>query len=118
VSLQIPTSDFGADHLLGDVFWVSDAKLGAIWLNRRQNRAIFVTYSPPQSAYTKVIELNEPNGWIDINSPKCSAGICIFISNRNNWPTLTTVNTNTNAVEYHTANKHVLTYYGTRNGKL
>jgi dipeptidyl-peptidase-4 len=33
------------DHILGTVFWISDTKLGAIWLNRRQNFGVFVAYS-------------------------------------------------------------------------
>lgn len=42
--LQIPTTIVTNDHILGSVFWINDASLGAIWLNRRQNRGVFVAY--------------------------------------------------------------------------
>lgn len=32
------------DYILGTVFWITDQKLGAIWLNRRQNLGVFVSY--------------------------------------------------------------------------
>lgn len=65
------------------------------------------------------MHINETNGWIELNTPKCSTdGICYFINNNQNWPSLTRVNTNTKAVDVITQNKHVLSYYGSRNGKL
>lgn len=42
--LVTPTK-VGVDHILGTVFWISDSKLGAIWLNRRQNCGEIVSYT-------------------------------------------------------------------------
>lgn len=40
------------------------------------------------------MEINEPDGWIDVNTPKCDANaVCYFIDNHNNWPALTSVDT-------------------------
>lgn len=65
------------------------------------------------------MHINETKGWIELNTPKCSTdGICYFINNNQNWPSLTRVNTNTKVVDVITQNKHVLSYYGSRNGKL
>ena len=41
----VTPNEVGADHILGTVFWISDTKSGAIWLNRRQNYSIIVSYS-------------------------------------------------------------------------
>lgn len=54
IHLNNASAEFGFDHVLGTVFWISDTKLGAIWTNRRQNQGIFVTYSPPYPQYEVV----------------------------------------------------------------
>lgn len=65
------------------------------------------------------MEINEPDGWIELDTPKCnSEGICYFINNNQNWPSLTRVNTNSKTIDVITHNKHVLSYYGSRDGKL
>lgn len=51
IKLNNASADFGNDHILGTVFWITDTKLGAIWTNRRQNHGIFVTYTPPNPQY-------------------------------------------------------------------
>lgn len=43
--IDTPISKVGADHILGTVFWISDTKAGAIWLNRRQNYGVIVSYT-------------------------------------------------------------------------
>jgi hypothetical protein len=128
--LEVPLDVVSNDHILGTVFWVNDQALGAIWLNRRQNRGVFVTYDASSFAMSKVscsfafmhvcgtrscaiskqnlqncslffflshlqiMEINEPNGWINVNTPKCDANsVCYFVDNFNNWPTLTSVDT-------------------------
>lgn len=42
--LGTPTEIVTDDHILGTVFWISDKKVGAIWLNRRQNKGVIVSY--------------------------------------------------------------------------
>lgn len=46
-----PLNKVTADHILGTVFWISNRKFGAIWLNRRQNEGVIVsyTYASPNS---------------------------------------------------------------------
>jgi dipeptidyl-peptidase-4 len=51
IKLNNASAEFGNDHILGTVFWITDTKLGAIWTNRRQNRGVFVTYTPPSAEY-------------------------------------------------------------------
>jgi hypothetical protein len=40
-----PLEKVGSDHILGTVFWISNQKFGAIWLNRRQNEGVIVSYT-------------------------------------------------------------------------
>ena len=53
--LNVPLDIVTEDHILGTVFWVNDLTLGAIWMNRRQNKGVFVTYDASSLAMTKVI---------------------------------------------------------------
>lgn len=65
--------------------------------------------------------IDELNGWIELNTPKCEAdGVCYFINNHDNWPSLTRVATNVvpPTIDVITRSKHVLSYYGSRDGKL
>lgn len=67
------------------------------------------------------MKIDESNGWIELNTPKCEDdGYCYFINNNENWPSLTRINTNTSPAEIDviTHDKHVLSYYGSRNSKL
>jgi hypothetical protein len=52
--LEVPLSIVSNDHILGTAFWVNDQTLGAIWLNRRQNRGVFVTYDASTFAMSEV----------------------------------------------------------------
>lgn len=65
------------------------------------------------------MEINEPNGWIELNTPKCDANaVCYFVNNNNNWPTLTSVDTRNKEDVKHLsiAGQTVLSFYGIRNG--
>ena len=53
--LTVPLDKVTGDHIIGTVFWINDQSLGAIWLNRRQNRAVFVQYD------TTTFEMDEVN---------------------------------------------------------
>lgn len=44
IKVETPIDKVSSDHILGTVFWIDDENLGAIWLNRRQDRAVFVSY--------------------------------------------------------------------------
>lgn len=46
--------EYGVDHILGSVFWMTNTKLGVIWTHRRQNHGTFVSYSPPNPEYEVV----------------------------------------------------------------
>lgn len=66
-----------------------------------------------------MMRIEEPEGWIELDTPKCSTdGICYFINNNENWPSLTRVDINSKTHEVITHDKHVLSYYGSRGGKL
>lgn len=54
IILNNASLEYDVDHILGTVFWMSNTKLGVIWTNRRQNRAILVSYSPPNPEYEVV----------------------------------------------------------------
>lgn len=66
------------------------------------------------------MEINEPNGWIDVNTPKCDANdVCYFTNNFNNWPTLTSVDTRTKQVQHiSSSGMNVVSLYGIQNGVL
>lgn len=44
MKLEPPVSIVSSDHILGTVFWINDEQVGAIWLNRRQDQAVLVSY--------------------------------------------------------------------------
>lgn len=52
--LTVPTGIVTADHILGSVFWINEETLGAIWLNRRQDRGVFVSYDATTLVMTEV----------------------------------------------------------------
>lgn len=58
VELQTPTEIVTDDHILGTVFWINEETLGAIWLNRRQNRAVFVSYDTLTRAMNEVKKIH------------------------------------------------------------
>lgn len=64
------------------------------------------------------MRINEPNGWIELNTPKCDVNaVCYFINNNNNWPALTRVDTVSRVVsQLSKADQNVLTFYGIGGG--
>ncbi|CRK90577.1 CLUMA_CG004279, isoform A [Clunio marinus] len=114
-ALPIPTTIVTNEYVLGRVFWINDETLGAIWMNRRQNRGVLVTYDATTTVMSEIFEINEPNGWINVNTPRCDdLGRCHFINNNNNWPSIVRVDTSTKAYEY-VINRNVVTLYGVTN---
>lgn len=66
------------------------------------------------------MEINEPNGWIDVNTPKCDANaVCYFINNNSNWPRLTSVDTRSKQIEHLSdVGMNVLSIYGIQDGTV
>lgn len=67
------------------------------------------------------MEINEPNGWINVNTPKCDANsLCYFVNNYENWPTLTRVDTKKREDVKHLSSngQTVLSLYGIQDGDL
>lgn len=67
------------------------------------------------------MEIDEPNGWIDVNTPKCDAnGVCYFVNNFNNWPALTSIDTRNKQDVKHLSSSgmNVLSLYGIKDGVL
>jgi hypothetical protein len=66
------------------------------------------------------MKIDEPDGWIELNTPSCENGVCYFINNDKNWPSLTKVDTNISpaTINVITKDKHVLNFYGVRDDKL
>lgn len=65
------------------------------------------------------MKIDEPNGWIDVNTPKCDDdSVCYFITNNANWPTLTKVDTRDASKVEHlsTPGMNVLAFYGISGG--
>lgn len=52
--VAVPLDKVNEDHILGTVFWINDATVGAIWMNRRQNRGVFVAYDTTTFAMNEV----------------------------------------------------------------
>jgi hypothetical protein len=67
------------------------------------------------------MEINEPKGWIDVNTPICDANsVCYFVNNFNNWPTLMSVDTRNkgDVRQLSSAGTTVLSLQGIFNGVL
>lgn len=64
------------------------------------------------------MEINEPSGWIDVNTPKCDANsVCYFINNHDKWPALISVDTKDKLVTPLTnVGMNVLSFYGIYDG--
>lgn len=94
VELKKPTKIL-QEHLIGSIFWIDNQKFGAIWMNRRQNYGIFVSYDVETYEMEEIMELNEPDGWLNpFHIPKCdNSSVCYLVDNFKNWPTLTSVDT-------------------------
>lgn len=60
----VPLDKVTEDHILGTVFWINDETVGAIWMNRRQNRGVFVAYDTTTFAMTEVSSKSSPQSSI------------------------------------------------------
>ena len=71
--------------------------------------------------HLQIVEINEPNGWINVNTPKCDANsVCYFVNSFNNWPTLTSIDTKNkeDVKRLSTPGKTVLSLNGIKDGVL
>ncbi|CAO1395349.1 unnamed protein product [Diamesa tonsa] len=111
--MPIPIAKVSQDHILGAVNWIDDNHLGAIWMNRRQNYGTFLSYDVATMDYKELLEINEPNGWIDVNTPKCNkAGDCYFVNNFNGWPALTSISNKLTVNHHSEPGQSVMTFIG------
>ncbi|XP_055640244.1 venom dipeptidyl peptidase 4 [Toxorhynchites rutilus septentrionalis] len=74
------------DHILGTVNWIGE-DLGMIWTNRRQNVATFQRCSIQSLQCTELARVNEPNGWYDLYTPRCTTtgDRCFFLGDNAGW---------------------------------
>ncbi|ALC39730.1 CG11034 [Drosophila busckii] len=81
-----PVNIVGDDHILEHVVWTDSSHLLITWLNRRQNLATMQRCTQSGEC-TEIKRLDEPHGWINIDTPKClSNGInCIFTYWIDDW---------------------------------
>ncbi|XP_058818276.1 venom dipeptidyl peptidase 4 [Topomyia yanbarensis] len=81
-----PTDIVGNDHILGTVNWIGQ-DLGIIWTNRRQNVATYQRCNVQSSQCSELARIDEPTGWYDLYTPKCttSGDRCFFLGNNNGW---------------------------------
>ncbi|XP_071448145.1 venom dipeptidyl peptidase 4-like [Hetaerina americana] len=72
ISIPAPVNTVTNDHILAAVTWASDTELVAVWMNRVQNVAVITTCdisSGKAGACSKLLQISEPSGWVDIFSP-------------------------------------------------
>ena len=111
--MPIPIAKVSQDHILGAVNWIDNNHLGAIWMNRRQNYGTFMSYDVTTMDSTELLEINEPNGWIDVNTPKCNtAGNCYFVNNFNGWPALTSISNKLTVNHHSEPGQSVMSFLG------
>ncbi|XP_058447829.1 venom dipeptidyl peptidase 4 [Malaya genurostris] len=86
IDIPAPTEIVGDDHILGTVNWIN-RDLGVIWTNRRQNVATYQRCSIQPLKCSELAGINEPTGWYDLATPKCtsSGDLCFFLGNNNGW---------------------------------
>ncbi|XP_063699180.1 venom dipeptidyl peptidase 4-like [Culicoides brevitarsis] len=88
----------GSEPILGSVSWINDKVFAPMWLNRRQNHALFVSCdaSKARADCLTLHEKSEPNGWVDVTSLDChtieTKEICFFKENQNGWTRLMELN--------------------------
>ncbi|XP_055597026.1 venom dipeptidyl peptidase 4 [Uranotaenia lowii] len=87
--LAAPVDVVGEDHILTSVNWIG-TNLGAMWMNRRQNVASYQGCNVGTGACREMIQINEPSGWCDISTFRCtdSGSRCHFLANFNGWRTI------------------------------
>nr|NP_001285638.1 uncharacterized protein Dmel_CG11034, isoform C [Drosophila melanogaster]NP_608961.2 uncharacterized protein Dmel_CG11034, isoform B [Drosophila melanogaster]AAF52291.2 uncharacterized protein Dmel_CG11034, isoform B [Drosophila melanogaster]AHN54153.1 uncharacterized protein Dmel_CG11034, isoform C [Drosophila melanogaster] len=85
-TIVAPVDIVGDDHILQSVVWSNSTHLLITWMNRRQNLTSIQSCSY-EGDCVEVKRLEEPQGWVDISTPKClSTGkSCIFGYFIDNW---------------------------------
>ena len=82
-------------------------------MNRRQNYGTFLSYDVSTMDYSELLEINEPNGWINVNTPKCNtAGDCYFVNNFNGWPALTSISNKLTVNHHSEPGQSVMSFIG------
>lgn len=84
--IEAPVGIVSSDHILQNVVWSNNSHLLINWMNRRQNLSTIQSCSH-QGVCKEVTRIEEPDGWVDISTPKClKSGLnCIFAYFIDNW---------------------------------
>lgn len=82
-----PVTQVGADHIIGDIVWRTNNGLLVSWLNRRQNTLRMEKCAFDTAICEEAFSATEPNGWIDVSTPKCydDGNRCFFLANLNGY---------------------------------
>lgn len=82
-SIPAPVTQVGADHIIGDIVWRTNNGLLVSWLNRRQNTLRMEKCAFDTATCEEAFSATEPDGWIDVNTPKCydEGNRCFFLAN-------------------------------------
>lgn len=91
--IEAPISVVSPDHILGTVFWYNNDDVGAIWLNRRQNVSTLEKCNATSLQCEQLLLTVLPQGWVELNTPKCVNDRCYFIGDVNNWDNVIAINT-------------------------
>lgn len=82
-TILAPSAVVGADHIIGDIVWRTNNGLLVSWLNRRQNVIRMEKCAFDTAICEEAFTATEPEGWIDVSSPKCydDGNRCFFLAN-------------------------------------
>uniref|UniRef100_A0A336M465 Venom dipeptidyl peptidase 4 n=1 Tax=Culicoides sonorensis TaxID=179676 RepID=A0A336M465_CULSO len=87
-----------SEPILGSVSWINQNTVTPMWLNRRQNEAVYMTCNV-QNTGTFCLTLHEKqekNGWVDAVSLECSKigneDFCFYKENIDGWRRLAELN--------------------------
>ncbi|XP_017153900.1 venom dipeptidyl peptidase 4 isoform X1 [Drosophila miranda] len=109
-----PIDVVSSDHILQNVVWSNNTHLLITWMNRRQNLSSIQSCSH-LGVCGEVTRLEEPQGWVDISTPKClgSGQSCIFAYYIGNWYQVWNLNLETGVNSWQSrGNFTVLNVYG------
>ncbi|EDW28273.1 GL19035 [Drosophila persimilis] len=109
-----PIDVVSSDHILQNVVWSNNTHLLITWMNRRQNLSSIQSCSH-LGVCVEVTRLEEPQGWVDISTPKClgSGQSCIFAYYIGNWYQVWNLNLETGVNSWQSrGNFTVLNVYG------
>ena len=86
VTVKAPVDIVSTDHILQNVAWADSDNVVITWLNRRQNVASIQMCTAAGDCH-EVKRLEEPEGWISMDTPKClkKGTNCIFTYWIGNW---------------------------------